>query len=311
MSDLELALLPLGAVMILMLATWAASLVRRDASLVDRAWGLAFVVMAWVLVAMTGANGRLPLAAGLVTVWGLRLTVHITSRNWGHGEDPRYAAMRAKHPETFAVRSLVTVFALQGVLAWLVAVPLYGMAVLQDGVLGWLDALGVVVWAIGFFFEAVGDWQLSRFLADEANRGKVLDTGLWRFTRHPNYFGDATMWWGIGLLSLAAGAWWGLLGPLGMTVVILKVSGVALTDRNMATRSRREPSSPCRPRVPRRAPGSVRPRWPTRRSPSTARRGTRWSSMRGPTSRTRSAGCSGSRRMARSNTSGSPTPSGR
>jgi steroid 5-alpha reductase family enzyme len=147
--------------------------------------------------------------------------------------------MRARHPDTFARRSLVTVFILQGVLAWLIAVPLYGMAVVGDG-LGWLDAVGVVIWAVGFFFESVGDWQLSRFLADEANRGKVLDTGLWRYTRHPNYFGDATMWWGIGIMSVAAGAWWGLLGPLGMTVTIIKVSGVALTDKNMATRSRRE-----------------------------------------------------------------------
>ncbi|HEX9766964.1 MAG TPA: DUF1295 domain-containing protein [Nitriliruptorales bacterium] len=223
-----------------MLLTWVASLVRQDASLVDRAWGIAFVAMAWTDVGLADAGARMLLAAVLVTTWGVRLSAHITRRNWGQGEDQRYAAMRAKHRQAFPVRSLVTVFVLQGVLAWIVALPLLGVAVSGDGPLGWLDGLGVLAWATGFGFETIGDWQLARFLGDEANRGRVLDTGLWRFSRHPNYFGDATMWWGIGILSVAAAAWWGLAGPAVMTLLIVKVSGVALTDRNMATRSRRE-----------------------------------------------------------------------
>jgi steroid 5-alpha reductase family enzyme len=143
--------------------------------------------------------------------------------------------MRAKRPDTFAVRSLVTVFLLQGLLAWIISLPLLA-AVLRGSPEGltWLDGLGVVVWLVGFVFEAGGDWQLSRFLADPANRGKVMDRGLWRYTRHPNYFGDTTVWWGYFLFALATGAWWAAIGSIVMTLFIVKVSGVALTERNMA-----------------------------------------------------------------------------
>lgn len=261
MSNVGIAIAGLGAALSIMVVTWAVSVARRDASLVDRVWGIGFVAIVWAYVMVTDAGDRMLLAAVLITVWGVRLSAYITWRNWGHGEDPRYAAMRHKRPESFPTRSLVTVFALQGVLAWVVALPLFGIAVVGDGTLGWLDAVGVAVWAVGFLFEAVGDWQLARFLADETNRGKVLDTGLWRYTRHPNYFGDSTMWWGIGLLSLAAGAWWGLVGPAVMMVLIVKVSGVALTDRNMASKSRRAghaeyvaQTSAFFPRPPRKSP---------------------------------------------------------
>ncbi|MDX1510926.1 MAG: DUF1295 domain-containing protein [Nitriliruptorales bacterium] len=240
MGNGEVALAGGLAALAVMVVTWLASLVQRDVSLVDRVWGLGFVAMAWTYAVAVDGGSRILLAAVLITVWGLRLSVYITARNWGDGEDPRYAAMRAKRPDTFAVRSLVTVFVLQGALAWLVALPLYGIAISGPDDLGWLDVIGVAIWAVGFTFEAVGDWQLSRFLGDEANRGRVLDTGLWRWTRHPNYFGDATMWWGIGVIGLAAGAWWGLVGPALMMVLIVKVSGVALTDRNMAGKSKRE-----------------------------------------------------------------------
>ena len=230
------ALAGLGAGLVLMTATWVASLIRRDASLVDRVWGISFLVLAITYaVAGGGAPVRENLVIALIAVWSLRLSGYITWRNWGHGEDPRYRAMRERRPDTFPIRSLVTVFWLQGLLAWIISLPL--LAVATDptpATLTWLDGAGVMVWAIGFYFEAVGDWQLSRFLADPANKGKVMDRGLWRYTRHPNYFGDTTVWWGYFLIALATGAWWAAIGSAVMTLFIVKVSGVALTDKRMA-----------------------------------------------------------------------------
>ncbi|MDX1621798.1 MAG: DUF1295 domain-containing protein [Nitriliruptorales bacterium] len=242
METWSLALTGLAAISTLMVGTWVAALVQHDTSLVDRVWGLAFVVAAWVYaVAGDGTEARELLMAALVTIWGIRLTAHITWRNWGHGEDPRYAGMRERYDGNFDVASLWRVFLLQALLAWVVALPL--LAVASDATpdaLTWLDAVGVVVWAVGFVFEAVGDWQLARFSADPSNRGKVLDSGLWRYTRHPNYFGDATLWWGCGLVALATGSWWALAGPALMSLLIVRVSGVALTDRRMGRGSTRE-----------------------------------------------------------------------
>ncbi len=230
----QIWLLGLATGSLLMVLTWVASVVQQDASLVDRVWGLAFVVVAWTYaVAAAVFDARTWLVLALVTVWGLRLSVFITWRNWGHGEDARYAAMRAKRPTTFTRRSLVTVFLLQAVLAWLISLPLLGATTRDAGSLGLLDGIAVVVWLVGFTFEAGGDAQLARFLADPANRGKVMDRGLWAYTRHPNYFGDTVVWWSYLLLALAAGAWWGVVGTVLMSVLIVKVSGVALTDRRM------------------------------------------------------------------------------
>jgi steroid 5-alpha reductase family enzyme len=232
MGQIWLAGLGTGA--LLMVLTWIGSVVQKDASLVDRVWGLAFVVLAWTYAAAADLwSTRTWLVLLLVTVWGVRLSVFITWRNWGHGEDARYAAMRAKRPGTFTNRSLVSVFLLQAVLAWLISVPLLGAIALDGGPLGVLDALAVAVWTVGFVFEAGGDAQLARFLADPANRGKVMDRGLWRYTRHPNYFGDTMVWWSFLLLALAVGAWWGAFGTVLMTLLIVKVSGVALTERRM------------------------------------------------------------------------------
>ncbi len=230
-----------AAVAALMVATWVASAVRADASLVDRVWGLGFVVAAWTFAAWgDGHPARTALVLAVVSVWGMRLSLFITWRNWGHGEDKRYAAMRQRRPSTFTARSLATVFLLQALLAAVIAVPLL-VAVAAGGQrpLGWLDGVALSVWVVGFLFEAVGDQQLRRFLADPANAGKVMDRGLWRWTRHPNYFGDATVWWAYGLFAVAAGGWWAVAGSVLMTLLIVKVSGVALTDRNMAEGSRR------------------------------------------------------------------------
>jgi steroid 5-alpha reductase family enzyme len=230
----------LGSVMAMMLATWVASLVRRDASLVDRVWGLGFVVLVLTYAVLgEGAAPRTWLVVALVSLWGVRLSAYLTWRNWGEGEDKRYQAMRRRASGSFALKSLVTVFGLQGVLAWLISLPLLAAATAASPPgLVWLDWLGVAVWLVGIVFEAGGDWQLSRFLADPANRGKVMDRGLWRYTRHPNYFGDTTVWWGYFLFALATGAWWAAVGSALMTLFIVKVSGVAMTERSMAKSSR-------------------------------------------------------------------------
>lgn len=220
----------------LMVVTWVASLVQKDTSLVDRVWGLAFVVLGWTYTLLgDGEDAREALVVVLLTVWGLRLSGYITWRNWGDGEDARYTAMRDRRPDVWWIRSLVTVFLLQAALAWLISLPLLAVAT-RTGDLGLVDVVAAAVFLTGFYFEAVGDWQLTRFLADDANRGTVMDQGLWRYTRHPNYFGDATVWWGLGIFGLATGlgAWWGLIGSALMTLFIVRVSGVALTEKNMS-----------------------------------------------------------------------------
>ena len=210
---------------------WAVSIRRRDASLADIWWGSGFVVLAWLYyVLFDGAGVRPTTVALLVTAWGTRLAVHIASRH--RGEDPRYRAMRDAHGPAFWWRSLFTVFWPQATLMWLVALPLLlsarggGPASIQP-----TDVIGLGLFALGFSFETIGDWQLARFRRDPANRGRVLETGLWRYTRHPNYFGDATLWWGLFLLTTAApGAWLTVGSPLLMTVLLLRVSGVTLLE---------------------------------------------------------------------------------
>jgi steroid 5-alpha reductase family enzyme len=219
-----------------MLVTWAASLRRRDASIVDSVWGAGFALIA--LLGFTfgaGAPARRGLVAAMVVIWGLRLSLHIHRRNRGRGEDFRYRAMRERHGERFGRVSLWTVFLLQGALMLLVASPILAATTAPaPGRLGLLDAAGVVVWLAGFLFEAIGDAQLARFKADPANRGRVMDRGLWRYTRHPNYFGDALLWWGIFLPAASTTHGWATaIGPALMTFLLVRVSGVALLEQGL------------------------------------------------------------------------------
>lgn len=243
MATWEVWLWGLAAVQSMILLVWVGSLVRHDASLVDRFWGLAFVVLVWTYVLLgDGDAARSLLVGSLVTLWGGRLAAYITWRNWGEGEDPRYRDMRERNPDTFAVQSLGKVFLLQGLLAWVISLPLLAVAT-RPGELNLVDAVAGLVWAVGLVFEAGGDWQLSRFLADPANRGKVMDQGLWRYTRHPNYFGDTTVWVAYALFALATGSggWYGLVGAGLMALFIVRVSGLALTEKRMGSSgSRRE-----------------------------------------------------------------------
>lgn len=220
-----------------MTIAWAASLILRRTDVADVAWGLVFVVIAWwglFFVAGYAAPWRARLAAALVTVWGLRLSLHIARRNFGAGrtEDERYAAMRARAGRAWPLRSLVSVFWLQGALAWVVGWPVIAVMGAGAAPLGFLELVAVLVWCVGFAVEVIGDRQLARWLADPAHRGMPLTTGLWAWTRHPNYLGDALAWWGIGLLALRAP--WGviaLVGPLLMTLLLRYVSGVPLLER--------------------------------------------------------------------------------
>lgn len=217
-------------------SAWLLSVVLRNVSIVDILWGPMFLLVAVVHwrsldVAPAGAGLLLILCA----IWALRLAGYLLWRNWGEGEDVRYQRIRQGNDPGFWWKSLYIVFGLQAVLAWIVSLPVAaGMHALDAP--GFLAGLGVALWALGLFFETVGDLQLAAFKRDPENRGKVMDRGLWRYTRHPNYFGDFCVWWGIYLVAADGGGWWSIPGPLVMSVLLLRVSGVALLERGMRKR---------------------------------------------------------------------------
>jgi len=227
----------LGLVILgLMILLWLVSLALKNSSIVDIFWGTGFVVVAWAAFLLTpgGFETRKWLLDILVTFWGLRLSLHILTRNWGKPEDFRYQAWRKEAGSAWWWRSFFKVFLLQGVIMWLVAAPVAAVVGrVPQPPLGWIDALGAAVWLVGFFFEAAGDWQLARFKADPANKGRLFSGGVWRYTRHPNYFGDAAVWWGHYLLAAASGAWWTVFSPALMTFLLVRVSGVAMLESAM------------------------------------------------------------------------------
>ena len=239
---IETGMLLLSGLGVLLAATfvlWLLSLALRDASIVDIWWGLGFALLAWTGYLLSGGDHpRRLLIAGLATAWGLRLGLYLLWRNAGEGEDPRYVAMRRHHGDRFPWVSLFTVFWLQGFLQWVVGLPLQlTMAAPGAAGLGSLDLIGVAVFAVGLGFETVGDLQLARFRADPANDDGVMDGGLWRYTRHPNYFGDCVAWWGIFLVALGSPlGWLTVVGPAVMTFLLLRVSGVALLERSIGKR---------------------------------------------------------------------------
>ncbi|HWD25558.1 MAG TPA: DUF1295 domain-containing protein [Rhizomicrobium sp.] len=215
------------------LALWLLSLRWRDASIVDIAWAPAFAAMAWLATPWPPTVRGMAVLA-LASLWGVRLGLHIALRH--NGEDRRYAAMRAKHGARWWWWSVFQVFALQAVLVWAISWPLRA-AVAAPAPWGVLDGIGVALAAGGLLFEAVADWQLRRFRADPGNRGRVMDRGLWHWSRHPNYFGDALMWWGFFVVALAGtGAWWLAVSPIAMTVLLLRVSGVTLMEEDIGGR---------------------------------------------------------------------------
>lgn len=240
MNFVNLALLAGSAILLLVTILWLVSLKIRDASIMDPFWGFGFVLLVWLYFSLAGqpsSNLRGLIVCTLVSVWGLRLSLYLLVRNRASGEDARYRRWREQHGRSWWWRSYLQVFLLQGLLMWLISLPLLAAQLASNpAALGFPDYLGMVLWLVGFGFEAIGDWQLARFRADAANQGKVLQSGLWRYTRHPNYFGEAVLWWGYGLLgaSSALGPW-PLFSPLLMTFLLLRVSGVRLLEKSLST----------------------------------------------------------------------------
>ena len=226
----------LGVLLITGLVAWAYSLVRRSVSFVDSLWSLFFVAAAVVFALEQQALGvRAIVVIVLLTAWALRLSIYITARNWGQPEDYRYRSIRADNQPGFEFKSLYIVFGLQAALAWFISLPLLP-AISSTRDLNFLDALAAITWLVGFVFEAGGDYQLARFRRRRKNAAAVLDEGLWRYTRHPNYFGDFCVWWAYYLFAVAAGGWWSIASPLLMSYLLLKVSGVAMLEATMPTR---------------------------------------------------------------------------
>jgi len=230
------ALAALGLVMLAMTAVWLLSVRLRDASVVDAFWGSGFALLALLYgIVGDGPTTSQILVTSLALIWGLRLSIHIFTRQKGKPEDWRYAAWRSSAGASFWWKSYFTVFLLQGLLMWVISAPLMvGQSAGVPEGLSPVALLGVAVWTVGFVFEAVGDAQLRRFKADPDNKGRVMQTGLWAFTRHPNYFGDCMVWWGFFLMAMAApGGAWTVFSPIMMTVLLLRVSGVSLLESGL------------------------------------------------------------------------------
>jgi steroid 5-alpha reductase family enzyme len=235
MPFFNIYLLAFAAIMSMMTILWLISIKIKNVSIVDLFWGFGFVIACAVYFINTkGLETRKILLMTMVSIWGLRLSIYLAWRNLGKGEDFRYQKFRKDFGEDrYWWYSFFSVFLLQGVLMWLISVPLLGAQFYSCNKLGLLDFTGVAIWIIGFIFEAGGDIQLARFKANASNKGKVLNTGFWLYTRHPNYFGDAAVWFGYGLICISAGSYLPILGSILMTALIIKVSGVVLLEKTL------------------------------------------------------------------------------
>ncbi|HSO88728.1 MAG TPA: DUF1295 domain-containing protein [Draconibacterium sp.] len=236
MTFFEIYLQGLLIVVVFFTLVWVLSVFIKNASIVDIFWGLGFVLAAtFYFIATPGISTIKIITMALVVLWGLRLSMHIFFRNAGKPEDYRYQQFRKNYGEKrYWWFSYFQVFLLQGFLVWIISAPLLAINYFSgENPFGILDILGILIWLVGFTFEAGGDWQLNRFKADPANKGKLLTTGFWKYTRHPNYFGDAAVWWGFAVLSVASGCYLPVLSSVLMTWLIVKVSGVAMLERTM------------------------------------------------------------------------------
>ncbi len=225
------------AAVALMSAFWLISLALQDAGIADVAWGLAFTAIAWTSYLAGDRPEAMLLAAVLTTAWGLRLAIHIGRRNFGGDEDRRYQKMREQRTGYFWIWSLFGIFLLQGFLALVVSTPLQSLGAQPPESIGLLSWIGVAAFLVGLAFEGIGDAQLAAFKKDPDSKDQVMDRGLWKYTRHPNYFGDATVWWGLWVVAVGSGAaWWTVIGPMVMTFFLLRVSGVAMLESDMSSR---------------------------------------------------------------------------
>ena len=236
MFNLHQYLLSLYVICIFALLGWILSVARKNVTHVDSLWSLFFVLAAdTTYLTLDNPSTRATLILVLVNIWALRLFAHLTLRNWGAPEDERYVEMRKNNQPYFWLKSIYIIFGLQAVLAWTISASLYG-AIISNMPLNIIDYIGVSLFVFGLFWEGVSDWQLMQFKKEATNKGKVLDTGLWRYTRHPNYFGECCLWWGFYLIALAGGAWWAIISPALITILLLKVSGVSLLENTIGER---------------------------------------------------------------------------
>ncbi len=226
----------LASVLFVYMSLWyVISLIKKRNDVADVAWGLGFVLMVWTgLLLSYDFHIRGLLASIMVSIWGFRLAWHIHSRNAGKTEDYRYLAWRKEWGTWFYLRSYFQVYILQGALLFLIVLPVLLINKSAGTTLGLIDALGMLMWVFGFYFEAVGDAQLATFIKNPDNKGKLLQSGLWAYTRHPNYFGEVTQWWGLWFIALSVPhGWLTIIGPITITILILKVSGIPLLERKM------------------------------------------------------------------------------
>ena len=237
MFDLQTVGFTLFFLIVSAISLWVISLLKKDVGIVDSFWSLFILVggLCFYYLSEAVAVERSELVLLLVSVWAIRLSVHISWRNWGEDEDARYQTIRENNQPNFEFKSLYIVFLLQAALALVVALPL--MSIFNsEREMNILDYMALTLWLVGMFFEVVGDIQLAIFKGDENNNGKIMSSGLWQFTRHPNYFGEFCIWWGFFLFAVAAGFWWSIISPLLMSFLLLKVSGVSLLESTISER---------------------------------------------------------------------------
>jgi steroid 5-alpha reductase family enzyme len=224
-------------IILLMTSLWLVSVYVKKASIVDPFWGLGFVLASVYYFLFSPVDSLRQLVVLVLScLWGIRLFVYLFWRNYGKSEDYRYAQFRKDYgAHRYWWVSFFQVFLLQGVLLWLISAPLLSSQYYHEHPFGWLDIVAMGCWLIGFTFEVGGDYQLTKFKSLPSNKGKVLSTGFWRYTRHPNYFGDACVWWSFALFSVAAGSYWPVLSSMLMTLLLMKVSGVSLLEKTLKT----------------------------------------------------------------------------
>ncbi|HNX36815.1 MAG TPA: DUF1295 domain-containing protein [Candidatus Cloacimonadota bacterium] len=247
----------IGSVFIYMNLLFLLAVALKKNDIVDIAWGLGFILIAIVSFILQPINApRMLLQSALVLIWGVRLALYIFIRNRGKSEDFRYAKWRRDWGRYWILRSYIQVFLLQGFFMLTIAYPLFSFDPALSPGLNWLDYLGLLIWLTGFFFEAVGDQQMRSFKQNPANKGKIMNQGLWRYTRHPNYFGESTMWWGLFLIALSnPHGWLAVFSPTIITFLLVRVSGVPLLEKKYADnpeyREYIRQTSSFIPRVPR------------------------------------------------------------
>ena len=230
-----------GVIVIFILAalTWVLSVFLKDVSIVDSAWSLMFLASGiYYYQSTVTPDLKTNIFFALLIIWSLRLAIHLTWRNWGEPEDRRYQDIRKKYSPNFAVKSLFIIFVFQALLASIISLPVVSVMDGENGSanIGYVEYFAIVLWTIGFLYESIADWQLAKFKSNESNENKVMNTGLWRNTRHPNYFGEFLIWWGFYIYAFSSGPWWIIVSPLLMSWLLLKFSGVVMLEETIVKR---------------------------------------------------------------------------